>query len=164
MKRPFDFLFASLLLAIFCVPAIVIMLIVKLTSKGTIIYWSDRVGKNNLIFISSNPVRIMAAIKGGFLTIPIIRFEASYREDFQLSLLVLMDLLISEESQNHQDLEVRIKATLKQQLRRTNLLRVHLQARKRRKKKSRKKPAVPHKPLFLQHYRFYLRCFNSKDQ
>ena len=50
MKRPFDFLFASLLLAIFCVPAIVIMLIVKLTSKGTIIYWSDRVGKNNLLF------------------------------------------------------------------------------------------------------------------
>jgi len=31
-------------------PLLFISLLVKLTSKGTIIYWSDRVGRNNVIF------------------------------------------------------------------------------------------------------------------
>ena len=38
--------------------------------------------KENLIFISSNPFRIITAMKGGFLTIPIIQFESFYRDDF----------------------------------------------------------------------------------
>lgn len=32
------------------VPMVVVALCVKLTSKGTVLYWSDRVGKNNIIF------------------------------------------------------------------------------------------------------------------
>jgi len=43
--------------------------------------------KENLIFISSNPFRIVTAIKCGFFTIPVIQFEASTANDFQLSLV-----------------------------------------------------------------------------
>jgi O-antigen biosynthesis protein WbqP len=50
MKRLFDFLFAVALIAILFVPSTLIMIAIKLTSKGRIIYWSDRVGQNNLIF------------------------------------------------------------------------------------------------------------------
>ncbi len=32
------------------VPMVVVALCVKLTSKGPVLYWSDRVGKNNVIF------------------------------------------------------------------------------------------------------------------
>jgi O-antigen biosynthesis protein WbqP len=41
---------AILLLIIFSLPMLIIALLVKLTSKGPILYWSDRVGKNNVIF------------------------------------------------------------------------------------------------------------------
>lgn len=50
MKRLFDIclaLFASLSLLI---PFILVALAVKLTSKGPILYWSNRVGKNNTFF------------------------------------------------------------------------------------------------------------------
>jgi O-antigen biosynthesis protein WbqP len=50
MKRIFDFTMAILLLIIFSLPMLFIALLVKLTSKGPILYWSDRVGKNNVIF------------------------------------------------------------------------------------------------------------------
>ena len=50
MKRLFDFATALLFLIIFSVPMLVIALLIKLTSKGPVLYWSDRVGKNNLIF------------------------------------------------------------------------------------------------------------------
>ena len=50
MKRLFDLalaLFASLFLII---PIVVVAILVKFTSKGSAIYWSDRVGKHNVIF------------------------------------------------------------------------------------------------------------------
>lgn len=50
MKRIFDLMlviFASLVLF---VPAIFVAFLVKLTSSGPAIYWSDRVGRNNKIF------------------------------------------------------------------------------------------------------------------
>jgi O-antigen biosynthesis protein WbqP len=50
MKRMFDFTMAILFLIIFSLPMLIIALLVKLTSKGPILYWSDRVGKNNVIF------------------------------------------------------------------------------------------------------------------
>lgn len=50
MKRAFDFLSALLALAIFLVPLALVALMVKLTSSGPILYWSDRVGRNNTIF------------------------------------------------------------------------------------------------------------------
>ena len=43
--------------------------------------------KDNLIFISSNPARIMAAVRGGFLAVPVLQYEVFYRDDFQLSLV-----------------------------------------------------------------------------
>lgn len=38
--------------------------------------------KENLLFVSSNPFRIIAAMKGGFLTIPVLQFEYFYRDEF----------------------------------------------------------------------------------
>lgn len=50
MKRLFD-LFLVLITAIFLLlPSVVIAILVKLTSKGPVLYWSDRVGKNNVLF------------------------------------------------------------------------------------------------------------------
>jgi O-antigen biosynthesis protein WbqP len=50
MKRIFDVLLSLLLLCLLSMPMILIALIVKLTSKGPVLYWSDRVGINNTIF------------------------------------------------------------------------------------------------------------------
>lgn len=50
MKRIFDLTMAGFLLCSLCVPILIITLMVKLTSKGPILYWSDRVGINNEIF------------------------------------------------------------------------------------------------------------------
>lgn len=50
MKRLLD-LFLSLIAAvIFLIPLCLLALLVKLTSKGPALYWSDRVGRNNCIF------------------------------------------------------------------------------------------------------------------
>ncbi|MDH4099969.1 MAG: sugar transferase [Nitrospirota bacterium] len=49
-KRVFDVSMAILLLVIMGVPMIMIALLVKLTSTGPLLYWSDRVGRNNSIF------------------------------------------------------------------------------------------------------------------
>lgn len=35
---------------ILCIPMLIIALLIKLTSKGPVLYWSDRVGRNNTIF------------------------------------------------------------------------------------------------------------------
>ncbi len=50
MKRLFDFIATLLLLIFSAIPMLFIALLVKLTSKGPVLYWSDRVGKNNIIF------------------------------------------------------------------------------------------------------------------
>jgi len=50
MKRIFDTALATVFLLIFFLPMLIIALSVKLTSKGPVLYWSDRVGKNNKIF------------------------------------------------------------------------------------------------------------------
>lgn len=50
LKRIFDFIFASLLAASLLLPLLIIGLLVKLTSKGSILYWADRVGKDNHLF------------------------------------------------------------------------------------------------------------------
>jgi O-antigen biosynthesis protein WbqP len=50
MKRFFDLLFGIFCLIIFLLPILVIALGVLFTSKGPILYWSDRVGKENEIF------------------------------------------------------------------------------------------------------------------
>jgi O-antigen biosynthesis protein WbqP len=50
MKRIFDFTMALLLLLALSIPALLIALLVKATSRGPVLYWSDRVGKDNTIF------------------------------------------------------------------------------------------------------------------
>lgn len=50
MKRLFDFVVASTAIVFLAVPMGVVAVLVKLTSEGPILYWSDRVGRNNKIF------------------------------------------------------------------------------------------------------------------
>lgn len=50
MKRIFDFCVALTALAALSIPIAVVALLVKLTSRGPAIYWSDRVGQHNVIF------------------------------------------------------------------------------------------------------------------
>lgn len=50
MKRIFDFLLALLASLVLLLPILLVGLFVKLTSKGPVVYWSDRVGQKNAIF------------------------------------------------------------------------------------------------------------------
>ena len=50
MKRAFDILLALALALILAVPMLLIALAVKLTSRGPVLYWSDRVGKDSRLF------------------------------------------------------------------------------------------------------------------
>ena len=50
MKRLCDIISSSLLLILLAVPMALIAVAVKLTSKGPVLYWSDRVGQWNRIF------------------------------------------------------------------------------------------------------------------
>ncbi len=50
MKRIFDFVTAIFLLVLLSIPMLIIGLAVRLTSKGPVLYWSDRIGQDNKIF------------------------------------------------------------------------------------------------------------------
>jgi len=50
IKRLIDVVLCSMLLIVFVVPMALTALAVKLTSKGPVLYWSDRVGRWNRIF------------------------------------------------------------------------------------------------------------------
>lgn len=50
VKRTADFLIALTLLALIAIPCLLIAGLIRLTSKGPAIYWSDRVGMGNRIF------------------------------------------------------------------------------------------------------------------
>ena len=50
MKRLFDFVLALLLTLVLAAPLLIVALLVRLTSTGPILYWSDRVGRDNKIF------------------------------------------------------------------------------------------------------------------
>lgn len=83
-KRALDVLFAGFGLFLACVPMLLVALLVKLTSRGPVLYWSDRVGRENHIFrmpkfrtmrvdtpaiathLLDNPARFLTPI-GGFL-------------------------------------------------------------------------------------------------
>lgn len=51
MKRSFDLLISILLLFILTIPIVVISLAILFTSKGPVIHWSKRIGKDNIIFM-----------------------------------------------------------------------------------------------------------------
>ena len=50
MKRFLDLIFAVVLIIILSLPFLSICLAIRLTSEGSSIYWSDRVGRDNIIF------------------------------------------------------------------------------------------------------------------
>ena len=50
MKRVFDICLGCLVALILLVPVLLVAMAVRLTSKGPALYWSDRVGRNNVIF------------------------------------------------------------------------------------------------------------------
>ena len=50
MKRIFDIVLVTMFFIVFFPPMLIIALLVKITSKGPVFYWSDRVGKGNKIF------------------------------------------------------------------------------------------------------------------
>jgi O-antigen biosynthesis protein WbqP len=50
MKRVFDIFLGMLATLILFVPVLLVAMAVRLTSKGPVLYWSDRVGRNNVIF------------------------------------------------------------------------------------------------------------------
>jgi len=50
MKRIFDLILVTILIMILLVPMLFIMLAIRLTSKGPVLYWSDRVGFANIIY------------------------------------------------------------------------------------------------------------------
>lgn len=50
MKRAFDLLLALGVTLVFLLPLLVVSLMVRLTSKGPVLYWSDRVGRHNTLF------------------------------------------------------------------------------------------------------------------
>lgn len=50
MKRLFDVMLAILLSIFFLLCILLVAILVRFTSKGPILYWSDRVGRNNKIF------------------------------------------------------------------------------------------------------------------
>jgi len=50
MKRLFDVMLVLIALVLLAIPMLVVAVLVKLTSKGSALYWSDRVGKDNKIF------------------------------------------------------------------------------------------------------------------
>ena len=50
IKRIFDVFFAAALLTLFSIPMLVIATAVKRSSPGPALYWSDRIGKGNVIF------------------------------------------------------------------------------------------------------------------
>jgi len=50
VKRMVDLVLALIMLVILAIPILAVALMVKLTSRGPVVYWSDRVGRNNQIF------------------------------------------------------------------------------------------------------------------
>jgi O-antigen biosynthesis protein WbqP len=50
MKRFFDLIMAIVLIIVFCIPMLIISLMIKISSRGPVLHWSDRVGINNIIF------------------------------------------------------------------------------------------------------------------
>jgi O-antigen biosynthesis protein WbqP len=84
VKRLLDLCLSAIAVALLAVPSVVVAILVKLTSPGPVWYWSDRVGRNNVVFrmpkfrtmrvdtpavathLLSNPVQFLTPI-GSFL-------------------------------------------------------------------------------------------------
>ena len=50
LKRALDFCFSLFAIVVFLLPFLLVAIAVRLTSIGPVLYWSDRVGRNNQLF------------------------------------------------------------------------------------------------------------------
>ena len=50
MKRFFDLFFGLCVAAALALPILCVAILVRLTSQGPVVYWSDRVGRRNVVF------------------------------------------------------------------------------------------------------------------
>ena len=50
LKRLFDFFVGVMALVVLSIPILVVAIAVKATSRGPVLYWSDRIGQDNRIF------------------------------------------------------------------------------------------------------------------
>ena len=50
MKRLFDFTLAIILITVLLPVIMIVALVIKLSSKGPVLYWSDRIGRENIVF------------------------------------------------------------------------------------------------------------------
>lgn len=50
MKRAFDIVLALLAAMVLAIPCALVALAVRLTSPGPVLYWSDRIGRDNAVF------------------------------------------------------------------------------------------------------------------
>jgi len=50
MKRFSDLFLALIIVLLLLIPIFLLILLIKMTSRGAALYWSDRVGMNNIIF------------------------------------------------------------------------------------------------------------------
>ena len=50
MKRIFDITIGLLIFILLLIPILLVSIMIKVTSKGDALYWSNRVGRNNVIF------------------------------------------------------------------------------------------------------------------
>ena len=50
MKRVFDLLLCVVILVLLVIPMLLILISVRLLSRGSVLYWSNRIGRNNKIF------------------------------------------------------------------------------------------------------------------
>ena len=75
MKRIFDFLLAIATTILLVIPIILTVIAVRITSKGSVLYWSDRIGRNNEIFKMPKfrSMRIDAPTVASLHRMPILR-------------------------------------------------------------------------------------------
>ena len=78
MKRLFDLLVSILLLLVLSFLMLLIAIAIRLTSKGSSIYWSDRVGRNNTVFK-------MPKFRSMLLNTPIVATHLLEEPDLYLS-------------------------------------------------------------------------------
>ncbi|MEI7999179.1 MAG: sugar transferase, partial [Candidatus Omnitrophota bacterium] len=48
LKRIFDLILTIILIALLCIPMLLIAIFIRLRSKGPAIFWTNRVGINNV--------------------------------------------------------------------------------------------------------------------
>jgi O-antigen biosynthesis protein WbqP len=46
MKRMLDVVYVAVSVLLLCVPMLIIAILIKLTSQGPVLHWSDRIGKD----------------------------------------------------------------------------------------------------------------------